>query len=162
MSWLEDADRQRAFIRQRTAHGGSQIAQVSPDLPLRANLTVLDNIALIPQFHRNLSYEQAADIAWSLLQCVGHTDCHARQDPNLSHTERFVAKLLRAAIARPPILLIDRPAMLLPEVNYPPVMIGLLKRLESQLDTCWIIDYQWNRVLYDDTLQFPPISPLQT
>ena len=75
--------------------------------------------------------------------------------------ERFVAKLLCAAIARPAITLIDRPAMLLPEVHYPPMLFSVLQQLDTQLDTCWIIDYQWNRALYADDTHFSEInSPL--
>lgn len=160
LSWLASADQQRAFLDEHAAITRDDIALVSPDLPLRANLSVLDNIALIPQFRHNLKYDQAADMAWSLLESAGHQACHAKRDPALTHTERFVAKLLRATIAQPPIILIDRPAMLLPEVNYPPVLLALLKQLESRLNTCWIIDYQWNRVLYDADTHFPEISPL--
>jgi ABC-type lipoprotein export system ATPase subunit len=135
---------------------------VSPDLPLRANLTVLDNIALIPQYRHNLKYDAAADMAWNLLSTAGYHSIADQRDPSLSHAERCVAKLLRAAIGRPPVILIDRPSMLLPEVDYPPFLFALLDTLANELNNCWIIDYQWNRALYDARFDYPEMSDLTT
>jgi predicted ABC-type transport system involved in lysophospholipase L1 biosynthesis ATPase subunit len=117
-------------------------------MPLRANLAVLENIAVVPQYMQNMSYGDAADVAWSLLLQAGHTDAAYKRDPTLTQEERFVAKLLRAAVSRPGLILIDRPAMLLPDTRYPPFVDGMLKRLEDQLNDCWILDYQWNEPLY--------------
>lgn len=117
-------------------------------MPLRANLAVLENIAVVPQYIQNLPYQDAVDVAWNLLLAVDHTDCAYKRDPALSHEERFVAKLLRAAVSRPGQLVIDRPAMQLPDTRYPPFVEGLLARLDSHLNDCWILDYQWNEPLY--------------
>jgi ABC-type lipoprotein export system ATPase subunit len=143
-----DADQRLEFLAAQAAIARADIALVSPDMPLRANLSVLDNIALIPQYQDNLSYDQAADLAWDLLVAAGVEVCHAKRDPDLSHVERFVAKLLRAAIGQPPIILLDRPAMLLPDTHYPPFLFALLEKLSKRLNDCWIVDYQWNQPLY--------------
>ena len=145
---MADAAQHQSFLAAQTAIAKNEIALVSPDMPLRANLSVLDNIALIPQYRTNLSYEKAADQAWSLLIAAGYQDSSAKRDPDLNHTERCVAKLLRAAIGHPPIILIDRPAMLLPDTHYPPFLFALLERLGAHLNDCWIVDYQWNQPLY--------------
>ncbi len=121
---------------------------VSAELPLRANLAVLENIAVVPQYIRNMRYQDAADVAWNLLRQVGYTDAAYKRDPALTHEERFVVKLLRAAARGPQLLLIDRPAMLLPDTRYPPFVDDMLKRMEDQLNDCWILDYQWNEPLY--------------
>jgi len=123
-------------------------------MPLRANLSALDNIALIPQYRSNLKYAEAADQAWTLLVETGFQDMHAKRDPALSYSERFVTKLLRAVISKPVILLVDRPAMLLPEVHYPPFMFSMLKKMSGYMNDCWIIDYQWNRALYDADIDY--------
>lgn len=117
-------------------------------MPLRANLSVLDNIALIPQYRHNLGYDAAADQAWRLLLLAGTESAALKRDPQLTHAERCVAKLLRAAIERPPIILIDRPALLLPDTHYPPFLSDLLERLADHLNDCWILDYRWNEPLY--------------
>ena len=117
-------------------------------MPLRANLSALDNIALIPQYRRNLDYDTASGLAWQLLLLTGKEGAALKRDPQLDHEERFVAKLLRSAIERPPIILIDRPALLLPDTHYPPFLSSLLERLSAHLNDCWILDYRWNAPLY--------------
>lgn len=143
MTLLADAAERSAFLAE---HAGA--ARVTAELPLRANLSVLENIAVIPQYHDNLAYDAAADLAWALLARVGHTDCAFKRDPDLDHQERFVAKLLRAAITRPAVLIIDRPGMLLPDTHYPPLVDALLNPLADHLNDCWIVDYRWNEPLY--------------
>ena len=145
---MADAAAHREFLAEQDLVGRDDIALVSPDMPLRANLSVLDNIALIPQYRGNLAYAKAADQAWGLLVAAGFQECHAKRDPDLDPTERCVAKLLRAVIGHPPIILIDRPAMLLPDTHYPPFLFALLDRLAKELDDCRIVDYAWNKLLY--------------
>lgn len=143
MKWMADDAERRTFIAE---HPESIL--VSPDMPLRANLSVLDNIALIPQYRANLGYDAAADQAWSLLLRAGQTGVAFKRDPDLSHEERFVAKLLRAAIGQPPVILVDRPGMLLPDLHFPPYLDTLLEKLADTLNDCWILDYRWNAPLY--------------
>lgn len=143
MKWQADDAARRACLDSQP-----QAALVAADMPLRANLAVIENIAVVPQYTRNLRYQDAVDLAWHLLLAAGHTDCAYKRDPALSHAERFVAKLLRAAVSRPALLLIDRPAMLLPDTRYPPFVDEMLRRLEAHLNDCWILDYQWNEPLY--------------
>lgn len=117
-------------------------------MPLRANLAVLENIAVVPQYIQNMPYQDAVDVAWNLLLQTGYSDCAYKRDPALNHEERFVARLLRAIVSGPDLLLIDRPAMLLPDTRYPPFVENVLHRLDDQLNDCWILDYQWNEPLY--------------
>lgn len=143
IQWMTDDPARRAFI---AAHPEGML--VSPDMPLRANLSVLDNIALIPQYRANQQYEAAADQVWALLTAAGYAGSAFKRDPDLCHEERFVAKLLRAAIGQPPVILVDRPGMLLPDLHYPPYLASLLSRLAGTLNDCWILDYAWNAPLY--------------
>jgi len=117
-------------------------------LPLRANLSVLENIAIVPQYRHNTPFAEAADQAWQLLSLIGCTECALKRDPDLSGEERFAAKLLRAIILSPPIIVIDRPALLLPDTDYPPFLEQTLARLEGRFTECWIVDYAWNEPLY--------------
>ena len=143
MNFLADSAARLALIQSRP-----QAALVSESLPLRANLSVLENIAIVPQYRRNVRFAEAADMAWALLEQVGHTACALKRDPDIDHTERFVAKLLRALVLEPPIILIDRPAQLLPDTHYPPFLESILGRLEGRFAECWILDYAWNEPLY--------------
>jgi len=126
----------------------SDVSLVSEELPLRANLSVLDNIAIVPQYRQNMAYPQAADRAWSLLVAMGRSDCAFKRDPDLNNEERFVAKLLRAVIRSPSIIIVDRPALLLPDTHYPPFVEAALSMVEDKLNQCWIVDYTWNEPLY--------------
>ena len=126
-----------------------QAIVVSETLPLRANLSVLENITVVLQFRTNSYIGEANETAWKLLAETGHTGCAERRDPDLSHEERFVAKLLRAIVLSPPIILIDRPGQLLPDTNYPFFLNTLLLALEARFENCWILDYSWNAPLYN-------------
>jgi ABC-type lipoprotein export system ATPase subunit len=121
---------------------------VSENLPLRANLSVLENITVVLQFRTNTYIGEANDTAWKLLNQVGQTGCAEQRDPDLSYEERFVAKLLRAIVMSPPMILIDRPAQLLPDTNYPFFLNKLLLALDGHFEQCWILDYAWNAHLY--------------
>ena len=147
LKWLADDGARRALLAEQV-----EPPLVSVEMPLRANLTVLDNIALIPQYRRNLDYAAASTLAWEMLVQSGHENAAMKRDPQINHAERFVAKLLRAAIERPPIILIDRPALLLPDVHYPAFLAALFERLADHLNDCWILDYRWNAPLYPPSL----------
>ncbi|MBC8006748.1 MAG: hypothetical protein H7X76_01735 [Prolixibacteraceae bacterium] len=137
-----DAERRHLIEEQ------PQAILVSDNLPLRANLSVLENITVVLQFRTNTYIGEANDTAWKLLTQVGHIGCAEQRDPDLTYEERFVAKLLRAIVLSPPIILIDRPAQLLPDTNYPFFLNKLLLALEGRFEQCWILDYAWNAPLY--------------
>lgn len=123
-------------------------ALVSEDLPLRANLSVLENMTVVLQFRTNSYIGEANDIAWELLTLAGHTECAQRRDPELTTEERFVARLLRAVVMTPPLIIIDRPAQLLPDTNYPFYLNRTLLALQGKFEQCLIVDYAWNEPLY--------------
>ncbi len=136
------ADRLQLLASHREA------AVVSETHPLRANLSVLENIATVLQFRTNSYIGEAEDIALRLLDRAGRRDCAGKRDPDLDYEERFIAKLLRALVLRPPLVLIDRPAQLLPDTDYPHFLNRTLAALDGEFDQCWILDYAWNSPLY--------------
>ena len=124
------------------------VARVALDLPLRANLSALDNIALIPLYQRHYSAAESIRQAQATLERLGHTEIALLRDPDMTAAERFVTKLARAIILKRPRLVIDRPGALLYDVPYP----DFIERLATQADMTgvWeIYDYSWNRVLYN-------------
>ena len=135
--------------RRRLIEEHPEATLVSENLPLRANLSVLENITVVLQFRTNTYIGEANDTAWKLLTQVGHTGCAEQRDPDLTYEERFVAKLLRAIVLTPPMILIDRPAQLLPDTNYPFFLNRVLLALEGRFEQCWILDYAWNAALYN-------------
>lgn len=122
---------------------------VSDTLPLRANLSVIENITVALQFSTDRYIGEDSDAAWKLLNLVSFSGCAERRDPDLTYEERFVAKLLRVIVLAPSIILIDRPAQLLPDSNYPFFLNKLLLALDGRFEQCLILDYTWNAPLYN-------------
>jgi ABC-type lipoprotein export system ATPase subunit len=134
--------------RQRLIESHPEAGLVSETQPLRANLSVLENITMVLQFRTNTYLGEANDIGWELLSLVGRTDCANKRDPDLDYEERFMAKLLRAVVIAPPMIMIDRPAQLLPDTDYPLFLQRTLTALDQRFAQCWILDYIWNAPLY--------------
>jgi ABC-type polar amino acid transport system ATPase subunit len=123
------------------------VALVSPDLPLRANLSAVDNIALIPLYQRHYSAAESGRQALMLLEQLGHVGIAPLRDPDMTPAQRFVTKLARALILRRPRLVIDRPGAMLYDVPYPEFIRQLAGRVEAT--GVWEIhDFAWNQTLY--------------
>jgi ABC-type sugar transport system ATPase subunit len=123
------------------------VARVALDLPLRANLSALDNIALIPLYQRHFTAAESARQAQQLLDQLGHTDIALLRDPDMTPAQRFVTQLARALILNRPRLVIDRPGAMLYDVPYP----SLIRQLAAQAGmagTWEIYDFSWNQSLY--------------
>ena len=124
------------------------MARVAPDLPLRANLSALDNIALIPLYQRHYSAAESGRQAQQLLQQLGHADIAPLRDPDMTPAQRFIAKLARALILGRPRLVIDRPGAMLYDVPYPD-FIRQLAAQQEMAGTWEIYDFSWNQALYN-------------
>jgi predicted ABC-type transport system involved in lysophospholipase L1 biosynthesis ATPase subunit len=143
MRWVSDDAERRAVLAE---HPGA--ALVSNELPLRANLTALENVALVPQYRRDLDWTSAAGEAMALLERLGCAACAGKRDAELTHAERFQIKLLRAGAAAPARVIIERPGYLLPDIHYPPFVDAGLAALQGCFGECIIVDYAWNAPLY--------------
>ncbi|MBN8779699.1 hypothetical protein [Thiobacillus sp.] len=123
------------------------VARVALDLPLRANLSALDNIALIPLYQRHYSAAESSRLAQAMLHQLGYADIAPLRDPDMTPAQRFVTKLARALILKRPRLVIDRPGAMLYDVPYP----AFIRQLAAQPDmagTWEIFDFSWNQALY--------------
>ncbi len=125
------------------------VARVSHELPLRANLSALDNIALIPIYQRHFGVDESNRQALHLLEQLGHAGIAPLRDPDMTPAQRFIAKLARALILKRPHLVIDRPGAMLYDVHYP----VFIRQLAAQADltgTWDIYDFSWNQALYQE------------
>ncbi|MBW8330011.1 MAG: hypothetical protein K0M48_12925 [Thiobacillus sp.] len=132
-----------------TAALPDDVARVSHELPLRANLSALDNIALIPLYQRHYGAAESARQAHTMLDQLGHADIASLRDPDMTPAQRFVTKLARALILKRPRLVIDRPGAMLYDVPYP----AFIRQLASQAEmtgTWEIYDFSWNQALYKE------------
>jgi ABC-type polar amino acid transport system ATPase subunit len=125
------------------------VARVALDLPLRANLSALDNIALIPLYQRHCSAAESGQLAQAMLDQLGYADIATLRDPDMTPAQRFVAKLARALILKRPRLVIDRPGVMLYDVPYPAFIRQLAS--QSEMANTWeIFDFSWNQALYKE------------
>jgi ABC-type polar amino acid transport system ATPase subunit len=127
------------------------VARVALELPLRANLSALDNIALIPLYQRHYGAAESALQALTMLDRLGYADIALLRDPDMTPAQRFVTKLARALILKRPRLVVDRPGAMLYDVPYP----SFIRQLAAQADmtgTWEIYDFSWNQVLYNQAL----------
>jgi ABC-type polar amino acid transport system ATPase subunit len=125
------------------------VARVALDLPLRANLSALDNIALIPLYQRHYGTAESTRQALAMLDRLGHAEIAPLRDPDMTPAQRFVTQLARALILKRPRLIIDRPGAMLYDVPYP----QFIRQLASQADmtgTWEIYDFSWNQALYSE------------
>ena len=127
------------------------VARVALDLPLRANLSALDNIALIPLYQRHYNAAESTRQAQTMLDQLGYADIALLRDPDMTPAQRFVTQLARALILKRPRLVIDRPGAMLYDVPYP----AFIRQLAAQTDmtgTWEIYDFSWNQALYNQAL----------
>ena len=127
------------------------VARVALDLPLRANLSALENIALIPLYQRHYSAAESTRQAQAMLDQLGHSGIALLRDSDMTPAQRFVTKLARALILKRPRLVIDRPGAMLYDVPYP-AFIGQLAARADMTGTWEIYDFNWNQVLYNQAL----------
>ena len=126
-----------------------EVARVALDLPLRANLSALDNIALIPLYQRHYGAAESIQQAQAMLDQMGHAEIALLRDPDMTPAQRFVTKLARALILKRPRLVIDRPGAMLYDVPYP----AFIQQLATQAEmtgTWEIFDFSWNQALYKE------------
>jgi len=128
------------------------VARVALDLPLRANLSALDNIALIPLYQRHNNAAESAQQAQAMLDQLGYANIAPLRDPDMTPAQRFATQLARALILNRSRLIIDRPGAMLYDVPYP----GFIRQLAEQTNmsgTWEIFDFSWNQVLYNQALK---------
>lgn len=121
---------------------------VSTKAPLISNLNVGGNIALIPQYHRNLPARQAAGLAEALLGRLGMTSIMAKRSHSLTPQERFCAMLLRAAALPEAIVLIERPFSIMPDLPDGAFVLAAIDKIEDLIAGCHIFDYTWEQKRY--------------
>lgn len=125
-----------------------EAALVSQDLPLRANLSAQENIALIPLYQKTRDAAEPGQQALSLLDKLGFAAIAGKRDPDMTPSERFVTKLARALILKRTRLIIERPGAMLYDIPYPAFLRDLASRIDEGPAKWEILDFDWNRPLY--------------
>jgi ABC-type lipoprotein export system ATPase subunit len=132
------------FAGRNKAHLGL----VSIDIPLISNLEVWVNIALIKQYHQNISQVKAEQLVIQYLQRFGMSGIAYKRNPALSREERFCVMLLRAVMVADAVVVIDRPFQILPALQDARFINDALKKVDDSYHECHIYDYSWNSQRY--------------
>ena len=124
---------------------------------MRANLSLIENISIGMQYRKNLSGKDATRLTSCLLEKMKMTPNANKRMEELSDCEIFVGKFFRAATTNVENIIIDKPALLLPDVRYSDFIIFILNVLATEprcevlnkLPKCIVIDYEWNKSIWD-------------
>jgi ABC-type nitrate/sulfonate/bicarbonate transport system ATPase subunit len=125
-----------------------RIAMVSEDVPLISNLDVWINIALIKQYHQNLSHEAAEEEVKTYLRRYGLEKIAKKRNPALTDEQRFRIMLLRAVMITEAVVVIDRPFKLLPELQDSRFIYDSLTIIDDLYKESHIFDYLWFKDRY--------------
>jgi ABC-type nitrate/sulfonate/bicarbonate transport system ATPase subunit len=121
---------------------------VSPDAPLISNLAIWSNIALIRQYHQNMPLDEAKALALELLSLMDMEAISEKRNSALTTEERFCAMLLRAAMVRDAVLVLDRPFSILTNLRDGIFIMDALHRIDDLIAEVHIFDYSWAESCY--------------
>jgi ABC-type lipoprotein export system ATPase subunit len=127
---------------------------VSLELPLISNLPVWSNIALIRQYHENTPMEEAKAFAVGLLRRFGLAGISEKRKSALKTEELFCAMLIRAAMVRDAVVVLDRPFRILPDRRDGRFFTDALRKIDDLIAEAHVFDYNWEKERYgtrDDT-----------
>jgi len=127
-----------------------QAAPVSVDVPLISNQDIYMNIALIKQYHENMPRREAERLAVEYLKRLDLGHIAHKRNPALSPEERFCAMLLRAAMVKDAMILIDQPFKIISHLKNTQFITAALKKIDDLYVSCHIYDYQWLEEKYGE------------
>jgi ABC-type lipoprotein export system ATPase subunit len=130
------------------------VGLVSADVPLISNLSAWNNIALIPQYHQNMPAQEAKALTKSHLRRFSLEPIVERRNPALTMEERFCVMLLRAAMVRDAVVVLDRPFVILHDHRDGRFLMDALRKVDDLIAETHIFDYSLDKERYripDDT-----------
>jgi ABC-type transporter Mla maintaining outer membrane lipid asymmetry ATPase subunit MlaF len=135
----------QAFLAQCKSRRGL----VSLETPLISNLAVWMNIALIPQYHQNMPEREAKAMTLNLLQRLDVPAIAEKRNPTLTTAERFCAMLLRAAVVKDAIVVLDKPFRILTDLPDSGFIMETLGKIDDLIAEIYIFDYSWEKDRYE-------------
>ncbi|MRR15703.1 MAG: hypothetical protein EG826_04515 [Deltaproteobacteria bacterium] len=97
-----------------------------------------------------MSKQRAERLSLEYLGRLGIAEIVHKRNPALTPEERFSVMLLRAAMVRDAMILIDRPFLLVPHLKDVQFITDALKKIDDLYISCHIYDYQWTKEKYGD------------
>lgn len=127
----------------------NRVGIVAKDIPLLSNLSVLSNISLIRQYHRNMNKNDATLLVMKYLKRLDLERIASLRNYQLADAERFCVMLLRAVMIHDAIVVIDRPFLTMPHLSDAGFLYKTLTKIEGSFRETHIFDYQWNSQRYN-------------
>ena len=126
----------------------SHLGLVSLEVPLISNLPVWSNIALIRQYHENMPWEEAKRLVLDLLQRFDMAETAEKRNSSLTAEERFCIMLIRAAMVRDAVVVLDRPFRIFPNLRDGRFFTDALRKVDDLIAEAHIFDYNWEKERY--------------
>jgi len=127
-------------LYKEDAYLSEEYAFVSTSTPLLSNLSMIENIALIMQFHEHLSRKKSQKIAYDALKALGLISIAPLRYDACSDKDIFYVQLIRAFVKKGAKIIIDQPFVFLAEENSINFILDALDALLIPYQQVMIID----------------------
>ena len=139
-----------AELKARTAaiRAEQRAGFVSPDIPLLSNLSVYDNISLVPRY---LTTEKDSEIRAEIvkfLDLLEISDSINKKTFQIDSETLFKVKLLRALMLKDSVTVIDRPFVMLNTAADIKPVEAMLQTLAIGDKNVIFLDFEWNKSKY--------------
>ncbi|MBP5592035.1 hypothetical protein J6Y50_09325 [bacterium] len=121
---------------------------VSPDIPLLSNLSVYDNISLVPRYLTTEKDESIRAEIGKLLDLLKISDSINKKTFQLDSETLFKVKLLRALMLKESVTVIDRPFIMLNTAADIKPVYAILETLDISDRRVIFLDFEWNKSKY--------------
>ncbi|MBO7126515.1 hypothetical protein J6W78_03115 [bacterium] len=121
---------------------------VSPDIPLLSNLSVYDNISLVPRYLTTEKDDVIRAEIEKFLALLEISDSINKKTFQLDSETLFKVKLLRALMLKDSVTVIDRPFVMLNTAADIKPVVKMLDTLELNDKKIIFFDFEWNKSKY--------------
>ena len=121
---------------------------MSPDIPLLSNLSVYDNISLVPRYLTTEKDDSIRAEIEKLLTLLEISDSINKKTFQLDSETIFKVKLLRAIMLKDSATVIDRPFVMLNTAADIKPVVKMLETLDLNGKKITFFDFEWNKNKY--------------
>lgn len=121
---------------------------VSPDIPLLSNLSVYDNISLVPRYLTTEKDKVIRAEIEKLSALLEISDSISKKTFQLDSETIFKVKLLRALMLKDSVTVIDRPFIMLNTAADIKPIKKMIETLELNEKKIIFFDFEWNKNKY--------------
>lgn len=127
------------------------IGFVSTQTPLLSNLSILENISLIPAVHEGLSRKASMKKAYEALDALDLGNIASLRYDVCSTKEIFYTQLIRASMLQDAKIIIEQPFIFLAEEMNIDFILDALRRLKVSFNKVQIIDLTHQATYYKES-----------